>query len=515
MKVSHKAPPCVALLGLKLESNRFSRPADIHDFKSLTWLEGNSLLEEARKPKPALATEFAAFVQAMDATGPWMPAPILLAASHPLGPVKKHVFEDFCDFVLSELETSVDAVYLCQHGAMVAEHLDDPDGELVKRLRKKLGPHIPLVMTLDLHANISDDLCNSANFICGYRTNPHVDMAERGRETAFALRCILAGQVEPKIAHVKLPLAPSSIALLTASGPYGQVIDFGQRRQAELAGAIMNVSVFGNFIFSDVPENGVSVVVTATEDYQKAHHLANEIAQMAWNKREEFIRSLTPFSDAIAQIQDQTRQPLIFSEAGDNPGGGGSGRATAFLSALISASACNVLYGSFFDPALATDAHKAGIGSKFIAKFNQNKGSAPWEAWDIALEVKAKVIALADGHVVGRLGMLAGRQLHLGLSALLQINGIKVVVISDRAQTADPIFFEMFGEDIATAHSVIVKSRGHFRAGFAPWFSNAQTVEVDTGGLTSPVLDRFSFSHIRRPSYPFDRNAEWRSNVKL
>ena len=509
MKVTYKAPPRVALLGLKLESNRFSRPADMQDFTSLTWLGGDALLAEARKPEPALAKEFAAFVSAMDATGQWVPVPILLAASHPLGPVKEHVFEDFCDFVFSELQSPIDAVYLCQHGAMVAEHLDDPDGELVKRLRKKLGPHIPLVMTLDLHANISDDLCNSANFICGYRTNPHVDMAQRGQETAFALRCILAGQVEPKIAHVKLPLVPSSIALLTASGPYGEVIDFGQRRQAELAGAIMNVSVFGNFAFSDVPENGVSVVVTAAEDYQKAHHLANEIAQIAWNKRQQFIRGLTPLADAIAQIQDQTRQPLIFSEAGDNPGGGGSGRATAFLSALISASACNVLYGSFFDPALAADAHKAGIGNEFTAKFNREKGSSSWEAWDVALEVEAKVIALSDGHVVGRLGMLAGRQLRLGLSALLQIDGIKVVVISDRAQTADPIFFEMFDEDIATAQSVVVKSRGHFRAGFAPWFSDVQTIEVDTGGLTSPVLDRFTFSHIQRPSFPFDRDAVW------
>ena len=138
----------------------------MQDFTSLTWLGGNALLAEARKP--SVAAEFAAFVRAMDATGQWVPVPILLAASHPLGPVKEHVFEDFCDFVFSELQSPIDAVYLCQHGAMVAEHLDDPDGELVKRLRKKLGPHIPLVMTLDLHANISDDLCNSANFICGY-----------------------------------------------------------------------------------------------------------------------------------------------------------------------------------------------------------------------------------------------------------------------------------------------------------------------------------------------------------
>ena len=148
---------------------------------------GNALLAEARKPKPALAAEFAAFVRAMDATGQWVPVPILLAASHPLGPVKEHVFEDFCDFVFSELQSPIDAVYLCQHGAMVAEHLDDPDGELVKRLRKKLGPHIPLVMTLDLHANISDD-CNS-QFYLRLQNKPHVDMAE-WPGNSLALRCI-------------------------------------------------------------------------------------------------------------------------------------------------------------------------------------------------------------------------------------------------------------------------------------------------------------------------------------
>ena len=204
----------------------------------------------------------------------------------------------------------------------------------------------------------------------------------------------------------------------------------------------MNVSVFGNFIFSDVPDNGVSVVVTAAENYEMALRLASEIAQRAWNKRQKFIRGLTSISDAIDQIQNQTRLPLIFSEAGDNPGGGGSGRATAFLSALISVSAGNVFYGSFFDPALAADAHKAGLGTEFIAKFNRHKGNAEWEVWDVALEVEAKVIALSDGNVVGRLGMLASRQLHLGLSALLKIDGIKVVVISDRAQTADPIFLK-------------------------------------------------------------------------
>ncbi|MEK9854059.1 MAG: M81 family metallopeptidase, partial [Rhodobiaceae bacterium] len=120
------------------------------DFKSLTLLEGEGLLDEARKPMPSLAKEFSAFVRAMDATGDWVPVPILLAAAHPHGPVRESVFEHLADRMLGALDETVDAVYLCLHGAMVAEHLDDPDGELLARIRRKIGTDVPIVITLDL-----------------------------------------------------------------------------------------------------------------------------------------------------------------------------------------------------------------------------------------------------------------------------------------------------------------------------------------------------------------------------
>ena len=504
--------PRVALVGLQLESNRFSRPAALDDFLSLNLLEGKSLMEEARQPTPSLAKEFASFVNTMDATGDWIPVPTLLAASHPLGPIRSDVFEDFCDRILGALDDNLDAVYLCLHGAMVAEHLDDPDGEVLAKIRNKVGAKVAIVITLDLHANVSDKMCSAVDLVCGYRTNPHVDMTERGQEAAFSLRRILAGQANPEIAHVKLPLAPASISLLTAKAPYGDLIDFGQRRQAELSGAIMNVSVFGNFIFSDVPENGISIVVTATNDRDVAMTLAMEIADMAWARRHEFVRGLTSMTDAVKMARDNSRSPVIFSEAGDNPGGGGSGRTTELLSELIAVAAQGVFYGSFFDPELAEDAHSAGIGATLTARFNRSRGTQVWEQWDKPLEFDAEVVGLSDGNVVGRHGMLQGRRMNLGNSALLRVGGIHVVVISDRAQTSDPMFFEMFGLNIADAHTVIVKSRGHFRAGFDIWFSDERTFEIDTAGLTSPVLDRWDFTRIPRPSYPFDENTSWRAN---
>lgn len=508
--------PKIALLGAILESNRFAPPAEAGDFRTLTWLSGAPLMTEARSANPMLATEFAAFVRAMDATGDWTPVPCMLAASHPAGPVRQAVIEE----VIASNETMLraagplDAVYICNHGAMVAEQDHDPDGLLMARVRDVVGPDVPIVATLDLHANISQRMVDACDLIVGYRTNPHVDQIERGEEAAFSLRRILASAVRPKVAHVKLPLVPASVTLLSAEHPYGTLIDYGQRRQAELRSEILNVSIFGNFLFSDTPDNGVSIVVTARESLRAAETLASELADLAWSLRKDFVRHLTSVDEAVRMVSDRDRLPLILSDAGDNPGGGGSGRTTELLAKLHAAGVTGCLYGSFCDPELANEAHRVGVGNTFRARFNRaSETGAAWTAWDVPFEAEAEVLALHPGDVVGEQGMTAGRKLALGPSAALRMRGLTVVVITDRTQTADPVFFHMFGLDIASAQAIVVKSRGHFRAGFSQWFAPNQVVEVDTGGLTSPVHDRWPFAHLPRPSYPMDADAVWKREV--
>lgn len=507
--------PRVALLGAILESNRYAKPAEREDFTSLTWLTGDALMEEARTKAPKLATEFAAFVRAMDATGPWESVPCILAASHPAGPVREEVIEDIIETAEAQLRNAapLDAVYICNHGAMVAEHDEDPDGLLMSRVRAVVGPDVLIVATLDLHGNISDRMAATCDLIVGYRTNPHVDQIERGEEAAFSLRRSLASGTRPKVAHVKLPLVPASVTLLTAEAPYGTLIDFGQRRQAELRSQILNVSIFGNFLFSDTPDNGMSIVVTARNDVEIAQKLAEELAARAWEMRHQFVRHLIPLVDAVALAKSHDRAPIIFSDAGDNPGGGGSGRTTELLTALVDATAKDCLVGSLCDPELAAEAHQIGIGATFEARFNRSADTKqPTEQWDLPFSAEAEVLALHDGDVVGEHGMTAGRRLTLGPCAALKIGGITVVVITDRTQTADPVFFHMMGLDIAAAKTVVVKSRGHFRAGFQPWFSPDRVFEVDTAGLTSPVHTRWPLSHVPRPNFPMDPETEWTAN---
>jgi microcystin degradation protein MlrC len=503
--------PRVAVLGLSLESNRWSRPATEEYFKSVCWLEGDAILKEARATTPAMPMEAAAFVKAMDATGSWQPVPILIAGCLPAGPIEQATFERALSMMLAGLRAAspLDAVYICNHGAMTATHTFDPDGEIVARVREVVGQKARLVMTLDLHANISDRMVAFCDLVVGYRTNPHVDMIERGEEAAFGVRRMLGGLADPKTAIVRLPLTPASVNLLTNAGPYGDLVDYGQKRQAEHSGAILNVSVFGGFVFSDTPKNGVAVVVTARSDRSVAKRLANEIAERAWEMRTRFRKTLLPIAEAVTIANDRDRAPVIFSDAGDNPGGGGSGRATELLMALHASGAQDVLYGSFFDALLASEAHNLGCGRRFTARFNRDRGQAPWEQWDFPFEAEAEVIGLSDGRFVGKLGLFQGRKINLGPSAALRIGGITAVVISARNQTADPMFFEMFGMDIAKARTVVVKSRGHFRAGFRPWFPPERVKEIDTAGLTSPVLERLAFDGLSRPSYPLDEDTSW------
>jgi microcystin degradation protein MlrC len=334
------------------------------------------MVAAAREPVSALPREMSAFVQTMDATGPWTPVPLLLTGCPPWGPVEGGFFTACLDRIVAGLKDArpLDGVYIANHGAMVATDDGDPDGTLMAAIRDAVGGEAVVIATLDLHANVSEAMAASTDAIIGYLTNPHVDQVQRGEEAALLMRRMFAG-LRPAQVLVRLPLVPPSTTLLTASGPYGDLIDFGQRRGREEGGEIVNVSVFGNFAFSDTAKNGLSVVVTARDDKDKAAALANEIAVRAWNNRTAFTRKMTSIDEAVALAgavaEDPGRAPVILSDAGDNPGGGGEGRTTWLLAALAAAEAKGVYFGAFFDPELALEAHGLGEGVAFNAVFNR------------------------------------------------------------------------------------------------------------------------------------------------
>jgi microcystin degradation protein MlrC len=316
---------------------------------------------------------------------------------------------------------------------------------------------------------------------------------------------MLAG-LRPYAAFIRLPIVPPTVTMLTAAGPYAEMIDLGQRR---IGPEILNVSVMGGFAFADTSDNGLTVVVTGRHDRAAAAALAREIAEYGWANRMRFYPRLTALENSVEKAltagRDHNLPALAFADVADNPGGGGRGNTTYLLRAFCEAGVEDALLGIFYDLDLAAEAHQLGVGSEFEARFNRSettKFSEPWSAM-------ATVAALSDGNCVGRRGIYAGMRLELGPCAALRVAGVTVVVVSHRVQCADPVFFEMMGLEISRARSVVVKSRGHFRGGFDEFFGPDQIVEVDLPGLTSPMLGRFDWQRLPRPVIPLDDDVTW------
>jgi len=506
--------PRIALLGFSIECNRFAPVTHERDFAIRTLLRGEHILSDASGPAPRMLGELPGFIGAMNEGEPWEPVPLLLAMTEPNGPVDQAFF----DGLMAEWETrlraagKIDGVYCVMHGAGLTTGDDDPEGTIQAMLRRVVGPDVPIVASFDLHANVSDSGIETIDAYIGYRTNPHLDMRERGAESAQVLRRLLGG-MKTHIAKVRLPIIAPTVTMLTGrdapNRPYGEMIDLGQElmQQAPWAGRIVNVSVMGGFAYADTPFNGMTVVVTAT-DQEAAEGLALEIAKAGWDKREQFFPTLTALADAVALAkgtEDRENPALVFADVADNPGGGGRGNTMFILEAFHAAGVRDALVGVIYDAALAEEAHGLGLGARFTARFNrsvENDFSKPFAA-------EATVRALHPGPIACRRGIFAGGTVDVGRAACLDLGGIVVVVISQRVQCADPAFFEAFGLDIGRARVVVVKSRGHFRGGFDEFFKHAQVIEVDAPGLTTPMLQHFAWKNLRRPAIPLERAVEW------
>ncbi len=507
-------PPRIALLGFSIECNRFAPVATEPDFSSRTLIGGAAMMDEARSPAPRMLGELPGFVADMDAAGPWEPVPILLAMAEPNGPVDQVFFDRLMTQWEAGLRTAgrLDGVYCVLHGAGLTTQDHDPEGTLLALVRRIVGAETPVVASYDLHANVSPANVELVNAYIGYRTNPHLDMRERGAESAQVLRRLLGG-MRTHIVSLRLPIVPPTVTMLTGpdapNRPYGELIDLGQRRMREppYAERVVNVSLMGGFAYADTPFNGLTVVVTAT-DAEAARNLAREIAEAGWARRDQFRPTLTALDDAVRRAKS-TEQPgqhaLAFADVADNPGGGGRGNTMWILEAFHRADVQNALVGVIHDPALAAEAHRLGEGARFTARFNRDGG----DAFSKPFSAEATVRGLRNGTVRGRRGIYANNTLDLGPSAALMIGGMTVIVLTNRYQCADPIFFEAFGLDIAAARIVVVKSRGHFRGGYDEFFRHQDIVEVDAPGLTSPILSRFDWQHMPRPVIPIDDAADW------
>jgi microcystin degradation protein MlrC len=502
--------PRIGVAGFFLEANRLAPVTTGAVFQQSFDLAGAELQAQIGATPPRTLPDIAGFAAGMSASGAWTPVALRAAAAYPGGPVEQAWFDELVADIEQRLRAALplDGVFVSSHGAALSTADDDPDGELLARIRRVVGPEVPVIAVFDLHTNVSRRMTDAVSAFVAYRTNPHVDLHERGAEAAALMRRMLA-EGPGEVALVKLPFLPASTDQLIAPGtPYGQLVAEGQRA---IEGGILNVSLCGGFPLSDSAKCGFSVVVTACRGARtQAEELAQRLAQGVWARRGEFLTRLTPLADAVALAVQAGQQPglppLILADVADNPGGGGGGNTTALLQALLEAGAQGVLLGVFCDAALAADAHAHGLGAGFEARFNRALEDDPFAR---PLLAPAGVVALSDGAFVGRKGLVKGSQQSMGPSALLDLGSVRVAVISQRQQLLDPAQLEVLDVDLASVRTLVVKSRGHFRAAFEGFTDASRIIEVDGPGLTTPNLKLLPLHRLPRPIFPLDADAVW------
>jgi len=345
-----KDNPRIAVLGFAIECNRFSPISTAQDFEDDTDIRGNRIVNEARSGASITLPDLPGFFSEMDASGAWTPVPLRVALAQPGGPVEEGFFKGLLTELAAGLKAAlpVDGVFVSCHGAALAQGTDDPDGDLFELVRSVVGPDVPVVAVFDLHANVSRRMTDNLSVFVGYLENPHNDIYERGIEAAKHLRECLAG-ARTAVTMVKVPIVSPPIALLTARGPYADLIKYGQTK---LGGDIMNVSVMAGFAYADSAKNGLTAVVTARNGKREAAAaLSLDLAKRAWGMKERFKRAMMSLGDAVqlaASVgRDRRRKPIVLADVADNPGGGARGNTTYLLRSLKMAGAQGVIFGVF------------------------------------------------------------------------------------------------------------------------------------------------------------------------
>ena len=456
----------IAVAGFQHETNTFApKKADFDAFAVPgAWpglLRGQEVIEGTRGRNLPIA----GFCEAAENAGHTL-LPLSWTAASPSAQVTDDAYARIANQILEDLSQQVDldAVYLDLHGAMVTESEADGEGALLAQVRALVGDQLPVIASLDLHANVSRAMVDRADALIAYRTYPHVDMAQTGARALTHLNGLLNGTAGRATAFRQIPFLIPLTAGCTLSEPGRGVY----ARLAEIEQARPGVALSFNCGFppADVPDAGASVIAHAP-DQTTAEAAADELASYVSEREAEFGSDILSAGSAVTQAVELVRAgrgPVVLADTQDNPGAGGQGDTTGLLRDLLDQGAENVLAGLLHDPDAAQSAHDAGTGAVIEVALG---GSTPG---DKPLAVQAEVAALGDGQVTGVGPFYRGARLQLGPCALLSLAGgrVRVAVVSRKLQAADRAPFLHLGADPAQAAILALKSSVHFRADFGP-----------------------------------------------
>lgn len=476
--------------GIAHETNTFSSvKTDVAAFKQWEWLKGEELFQ-----KRGVRDYVGGIIDQADSIDVDV-EPIFSTFANPSGIITEETHHILIDRLVQPMRKvhNYDAVLLSLHGAGVSEYAEDFEGAILEAVRDAVGADVPIVVTLDLHANMTQKMVDLADVILGNHLYPHTDSYEIGQEAVNIAKQIVDGSLRPTMHLEYLPLAISTST--TNLSPAKDINDSCFHKES--LDGVVDCTFYHGFPYTNISRFGVAVVVTTNNDKKLAKTKAQSIAQLIWESREQF--DVDPFNpqEGIQEALAHEGKPVVINETSDNPGGGTPGDGTHLLRAMIESDLSDACFGYIYDPEAVKLAIEAGVGTTVHIALGGKTDDLHGEP----LKLDAYVKAITDGKFIQSSPMGRGSKVNLGPAVCLHCNGVDIIVCSVNSQTLDDEIFRIHGINIQDYKIIGLKSSQHFRAGFEA--ISSKIITVDSPGLsTINFKEAFDYTQLEAKLYP-------------
>ncbi len=481
------------------ESNTYSKHiSDFDWFQKRCWKKGPEVLDRFR----GVRTEFGGFIDAISEYRNIELVPILAAEATPSGPVSSDVAQQVQHMICQALAEApqIDGILLSLHGAMVTEDSEDGEGDLVEAIRSVVGPHVPVFATLDLHANVTEKMTRHIDVMIPYDRYPHTDKYDRGLQAAHLLARTVHNDCKPVMAVKKVPMLMPLISSASAAlKPVSNLMEHYENQAG-----IFNVSFTHGFIGADIEEAGVAVQVVATT-METAEAVAESIAQEIWQLRAQLISEYSSLDSLDQLCASAEAGPIVISDGPDNPGGGGYADDVRVLRKLLETGCSDAVVALIYDPESVDCCISAGEGATVELELGgKRSGTEP-------LRCAAVVRKITDGKYRNHGPMNPGLQMDLLGTALIDIGGVRVIVVKNPTQPYDFALMELHGINPREERIIVLKSAVHFRGAYEP--VAGKIILLSYPGVCILAPQKELITRCRRPVYPLDEDLNYGNNI--
>ncbi len=482
--------PSIAIGGILTECNHFGGiPIDLALYEATELVRGSDML--------AMANSVVGGMNQVMREKQVDIRPLLFASACAAGPITESCYNLLRDELLDRLRTElpVDGVLLPLHGAALADHLDDPEGDIIKAVRQLVGEQVPIIVSLDLHAHVTAEMVRYADALLAWETYPHSDQYQTGQRAARLLLDTLAGNCRPTMAMAKVPVITSAIHASTyGDDPFADLMR--QTKSLETTPGVLSSSLLLIHPYMDVPNMGSGGLVVTDNNLDLAVSLASDIANQYWNRRHDLEPTVIPPTEAIQLGLNEEQGPVILVETADCCGGGAAGDSIASLNALVDCGTDRLCFVPLVDPAGAAACHAAGVGAELTLEL----GHKIDPTWGHSRQFTGTVTSLSDGRFTYTGGQWEGTLTEMGPSAVFSIGSIQLLIMSKPTYDWSDEQFQCVGLDPRSAHFIVAKNPMNHRHAYGDFSS--RMILLDTPGPTPATVKHYDFQHLTGPYFP-------------